>query len=77
MYYSKIVNDLAREPLKSQQKRLAQLYLIQGCKLANKKLIDIALSFGANLLLIDNTGKSPIEYLKEKELKNSKGKKGS
>jgi hypothetical protein len=67
VYYSRVVHELAREPLKSKQKERAQLYLIQGCTLANKKLIDISLSFGANLLLPDKNGVSPIQILREKE----------
>ncbi len=72
VYYSRIIHELSREPLKSRQKHLAQLYLVQGCKTANKKLIDIAISFGANLLLCDKNGVSPIQILKEKEAQGKK-----
>jgi len=67
VYYSRVAHELAREPLKSKQKARAQVYLIQGCSLANRKLIDIALSFGANLLLVDENGRAPIDILREKE----------
>jgi hypothetical protein len=67
IYYSKIAHQLASEPLKSKQRVLAQEYLIQGCSLANQKIIDITLSFGANLLLPDDNGVIPLEILKKKE----------
>lgn len=67
IYYSRVVHELAREPLKSQQKARAQVYLVQGCSLVNKKLIDIALSFGANLLFPDTNGVTPLEILRAKE----------
>ncbi len=75
VFYSRIIHELSREPLKSKQKHLAQLYLVQGCKIIDKTLIDIALSFGANLLQCDKNGIAPIQILKEKEEKKVNKKK--
>jgi hypothetical protein len=71
IYYSKIAHELSREPLKSVQRSRAQVYLIQGCKLANKRIIDISLSFGASLLTQGPTGITPLEILRETELRKS------
>lgn len=67
IYYSKIAHELASEPLKSKQRVLAQKYLIQGCLKANRNIIDITLSFGANLLAKDEKGVTPLEILRENE----------
>jgi hypothetical protein len=71
VYYSRVIHELAKEPLKSVQRRKAQLYLIKGCQIVNKKLIDISLSFGASLTLQDKNGVMPIEILREKERSHS------
>jgi len=78
IYYSKVAHELSKEPLKSVQRSRAQVYLIQGCKLANKRLIDISLSFGASLVAPGPSGITPLEILRETELKkNAKGQNGS
>jgi len=71
--YSRLASDLAHIRNKKEQLEQAQQLLIRGCRIPDKQIIEISLSFGANMFLKDPTyNKLPLEILEENERRRSR-----